>query len=127
VEVQGVSGALELQSAAGAVRVSDVSGALNLRTSLGLIDGRGLRSAHVEAFGSAGGISLSFATAPERVRIENHAGGVSLELPGGPYQINAVTDLGKVRLGVPTSPDSAARIDLRTSMGGIDVRPTVKA
>jgi hypothetical protein len=127
IEAQGLTGTVQLQAAAGSIRIEDLGGSISLRTSAGGVVGRGLSARRAEAYGSAGSIDLAFITTPEYVRVENHAGSIALTLPGGPFDVQATTDVGSARVSVPVEAGASARIEVRTSLGSIDVRPTVAA
>lgn len=110
--------------AAGGIEVDGLTGDLDLRSSSGSVRGSGLGPGTVSAESKAGGVDLTFASAAPEVRAESSAGSVDVRLPVGPaYDVSAETTAGSTRVEVPDQPGAEHRVDARSSAGGVSVVP----
>lgn len=123
ITARGVAGAVRATSSGGSVRLEDVGGPVDLHSSGGSITGTGLRGAEATAESSGGGVRLQFATAPQRVEATSSGGSVDVQLPrvDGGYDVDADVSGGSQSIGVPTDPDSARKIAARSSGGSVRV------
>ncbi|MEJ8282180.1 hypothetical protein [Pseudonocardia spirodelae] len=110
--------------AAGGIEVQGLTGALDLRSSAGEVGGSGLGPGDVRASSSAGGVDLTFAAAAADVTAESTAGEVVVRVPVGPaYEVTAATTAGSTTVQVPDQPGADHRISARSTAGGVSVLP----
>lgn len=126
LSIDGVTGPLDLRTTDGALELRDVTGRLRLVSRDGSVTGVGLRSRDVTADTADGGVDLSFAEPPDRVRAASRDGGVDVVVPddGTAYAVSVDVSDGSQDVTVPTDPDSTHRITVRTSDGSVTVSTT---
>jgi len=112
VTVRDVTGDLNLIDDAGRTELDNVTGALQVRSAAGDIIGHRLGSRHVKLSSSAGLVSVGFGSVPDSVTATSAAGQVRIMLPRtgtgiDGYQVQADTDAG--RRIVSVAEDSAGR------------------
>jgi hypothetical protein len=114
---------LEVTADAGTVDIDDVSGRMQLATSAGRIEGRGL-SGSIEASTDAGSIRLEIAhLSPGRHSVSTSVGSVRLELARNmPVQIDAHATMGSARVDVRSTPGAAAILEVNAELGSVRVR-----
>lgn len=124
IDLESVTGDLDLSSDAGSIEVVDVDGGLlRMDSDAGSIDATGVRSRDVEATSDAGGVHVGFREPPDAVRADSGAGGVEVVLPeGGSYDVEADSDAGGVRIEVPDDPRSSRRVQATSDAGSVTVR-----
>ena len=113
---------LEVSADAGAIDLDDVSGKLELVTSAGRIEGRGL-SGSIEASTDAGSIRLEIAhLSPGRHAVTTSVGSVRLELARDmPVQVSAHATMGSARVDVRSTPGAAAVLEVNAELGSVRV------
>ncbi|MEU7636928.1 MULTISPECIES: DUF4097 family beta strand repeat-containing protein [unclassified Streptomyces] len=110
--------AVKVTTSNGGIDLDGVSGAVDVRSTDGAITGKGLAGTGIRAETSNGGISLT-ATKPQDVRAKTSNGAVSVTVPDDRYQVSAETSNGAKRIGVHNDPAGRYRLDLTTSNGEI--------
>jgi hypothetical protein len=109
---------------AGGIEVQGLTGALDLTSSAGEVSATGAGPGDVRARSSAGAVELTFAAAAADVTAESSAGGVEIRVPVGPaYEVTAETSAGSTEVGVPDQPGADHRITAKSSAGGVSVLP----
>ncbi|AJC57373.1 DUF4097 family beta strand repeat-containing protein [Streptomyces sp. 769] len=114
---------VRLTTSNGEIDLDGVSGAVDVHTSDGAITGKGLAGTGVKAETSNGAIDLT-TTKPQDVRARTTNGAVAVTVPDARYQVSAETDNGAKKIGVHNDPAGRYRLDLNTSNGGIRVGTT---
>jgi hypothetical protein len=118
ITLSGV-GRVDVETSSGAVEI-DGADRVRAHTSNGGITGRGL--GQVDASTSNGRIDLTLAEAAD-VTAQTSNGAITVTVPQSTYAIRTDTTNGDTDLHVPNDPAGAHTLDLRTSNGGITVRP----
>ncbi|WP_224391296.1 DUF4097 family beta strand repeat-containing protein [Pseudonocardia sp. ICBG1293] len=118
------SSSAQVDLRAGGVEVEGLTGALDLRASAGAVTATGVGPGDVQANSGAGAVELTFAEAAADVSAESSAGGVEVRVPIGPaYEVTAEATAGSTEVGVPDQPGADHRITARSSAGGVSVLP----
>ena len=96
IDVDGLSGPLDLDSDNGSVEVRRASGSLRLSTDNGHVEGTDLRSSTVTADSDNGRVTLAFTAAPTTVIATSDNGSVEVVVPddGEAYALDLSTDNG---------------------------------
>lgn len=106
VQVDGLTGTQDHQTAAGSVRAEDV----------------GSEGADVSARSTAGDVEVRLSRPPRTVDVGSTAGNVRLVLPVGPvYRVDARSTVGEVRVDVARDPGAAISIRARSTAGDVTV------
>lgn len=117
----GSLAALDVEVAAGAVRVVGIAADLTLTTDAGAIvlaDHRGDRALLRT---DAGRVEVDARTAPTELDVLVGAGDVEISLPDGDYDVDASTDLGSAATSVRQVDGAAHRVIAHTNVGDVDV------
>jgi DUF4097 and DUF4098 domain-containing protein YvlB len=114
---------LDLDSNDGGIHLVGVSGKVTAHSSAGSVRAEDLRSTTVTASSSAGGVHLSFSTAPTTVDASSSAGSVSVTVPddGTTYAVDAHSSAGTAHVDLATNPKSPNRIKAQSSAGSVRV------
>ncbi|MGA5822040.1 DUF4097 family beta strand repeat-containing protein [Kitasatospora sp. NPDC094028] len=123
VEVSGLTGEVRLDGASGAISLRRVSGPVHAHTVSGMVEGHDLAGSRVDVASVSGAVDLSFAAAPQDVKVSTTSGAVSMYLPkGSHYRVNGRTGSGSssidAALGDPTSPNS---LEADVDSGSLDI------
>lgn len=127
VTATGFAAALKLRSANGRVTVRDSSGALDLSSNNGAINADGISSRQVTADSDNGGVRLSLAAVPDRVKSVSNNGAIEIALPKKPglaYKVETRSGNGSTEVGVPTDDASRHSVTAHSDNGRITVRST---
>lgn len=126
IQVDGVSGDLDLASSGGGVHVSGSRGRLSVRSSGGGISATETLSPTADARSSGGGIRLAFSVPPHQVTASSSGGGVTIQLPHSSdlYRVDIASSGGSSNNEVRTDPTSNRLIHARSSGGGVRVQYT---
>lgn len=116
VVVDIVTGGLRVQGLAGDVQASVSAGGVLLED---------LTSRAVEVDVTTGGAAMSFAEAPDDVRVSTTTGGIGIGLPddGEPWAVRTSVSVGGATVDVPTDDDATRSIEASTTVGGIQIGP----
>jgi hypothetical protein len=122
VTADGLTGGADLQTASGDVGASRLAGPVSLKSSSGDVSGADLDARHVTASTNSGDVSLTFATAPDRVQVLGHSGDMNVVVPpgSGPYDVVTSTNSGSTN-AFPGSRDARRSIEVRTNSGDINL------
>ncbi|MFE7316702.1 DUF4097 family beta strand repeat-containing protein [Streptomyces sp. NPDC057555] len=112
---------VQVTTSNGGIELDGVSGAVDVRTSNGAITGTGLAGRGVTARTTNGGIELT-TTTPQNVRAQTSNGALTVTVPDTGYRVSAETSSGAKRIGVHDDPAGRYRLDLTTSSGEITAR-----
>lgn len=124
VTARGLTGAADVRSSAGRVRVDDHSGPLRAHSSAGGVTVTGLSSDDAEITSSAGGVEVTALTPPASLQASSSAGGVTVTLPDDvAYNVDADSSAGSATVDVATDPASPYRVEVRSSAGNVTVQP----
>ena len=125
VEVERCSGTLDLRSDVGRVTVTDAAGKLDARSEVGRIEVQRF-SGSLAVRSNVGAVDVSLTElAPGSHEVRSGVGHVRVRLPhGAPVHVATRTDVGRVRNAFPPTSAPKATLEIRTSVGGIDVEPT---
>ncbi len=110
--------AVRVTTSNGAIDLDGVSGAVDVRTTDGAITGKGLAGTGIKAETSNGEVTLT-ATKPQDVRAKTSNGAVSVTVPDAPFRVSAQTSNGAKRIAVRNDPAGRYRLDLTTGNGEI--------
>ncbi|MFJ9552375.1 DUF4097 family beta strand repeat-containing protein [Nocardiopsis sp. NPDC101807] len=119
----GFAEPLEIGTDNGRVTVENVSGPLVLRSGNGGLHARGIVSPTLEAHTENGTIDVSFARAPDDVRVSTANGSATVELPEAGYDVSSSSDNGEVVTDVEVAPGSGHVISAETENGDIRLVP----
>ncbi|MDA0646658.1 MULTISPECIES: DUF4097 family beta strand repeat-containing protein [Nonomuraea] len=107
----------------GAVTLRGLSGEVETNSDSGRIEATDLTGKQVVAGTDSGGISLSFAAAPDKVETNSDSGSSVVRVPEGPYDITATTDSGRRRVDAAHDGAAPRKITLRSDSGALEVLP----
>ncbi|WP_433731534.1 hypothetical protein ACQP2Y_22975 [Actinoplanes sp. CA-051413] len=116
--------ALDITAQAGAIKVDGVAGDIRITTEAGAVEGRALTSDAVTVKTELGATSLEFAEAPALISSTSSMGAVDLRVPGTTtYAVDVRMPAGPGSVSVDRDPASAHRIEVRTEVGTVQIRP----
>jgi hypothetical protein len=115
LDLAGVS-SVDVKAERGSITVSDATGDVTMRSSLGSVTGKNLRSGSIVATSSLGAVELDLAE-PGNVDAETSCGAVTVNVPPGSYRVDAQTGVGGSEIGIASDPEGRYRLVLRTSLG----------
>lgn len=116
--------AVVVREQAGRVNISNVNGTLSVDTQAAQVTGSGLRSDTATVTSQAGGVTMTFVTAPHRVDVRTEVGAVQVVLPrGDPYAVDASTTVGATEVTVPVDPNAPRHVTVQTTTGTASVVP----
>lgn len=117
---------VQARSSAGGVQVDGLTGPLDLQSSAGSVQGQNLQSDQVVAQSSAGSVTLQWASDadPQQVDASSSAGSVTVQLPdraGTAYAVDASSSAGSTTVQVRTDPESTRTVRAQSSAGSVTV------
>ena len=121
VRLTDVTGDVGVNGASGSIRLSGVDGDLNLNCASGSIDGTGLSADVVEVDVASGSVELAFDDGIDRMVIDSASGRVTVEVPGGPYRVDTDSSSGDINVNVATDPGADRSISIDTASGDITI------
>lgn len=108
--------------AAGDVTADGLTGALDLETAGGDVQVTGAGPADVRAGSTGGGVDVALARAAPSVTAETTGGDVVVRVPSGrSYDVSTETTAGDEQVDVPTAPGAGNRVSARTTAGDVTV------
>lgn len=110
---------LDVTMTDGSIEVGDLDGDIAAQLETGSFEGFTLRSRHVSFTADAATVDLTFAEAPESVKIELGDGDVTLTVPAGAYRC-ALTGDPEVS-GITCDDAATARLDIDVGAGSLTV------
>ncbi|MGW2562069.1 DUF4097 family beta strand repeat-containing protein [Streptomyces sp. NPDC001514] len=113
-------GPVKVTTSSGRIEMNGVSGSVEVQTSNGRITGRDLGGKRIQAQTSNGAIDLTPAT-PQSVKAMTSNGDITLTVPPATYRVTAVSGSGEMNIDVPNDPSGEYELDLITSNGDITV------
>ncbi len=122
IDVAVLSGAVNLSSAEGDIKLDTMYGPLTLDADKGQIHGINLRSHTAVVTGFDSLVDLDFKLPPDSVKVETHNGDVQMLLPIYTYSVDAQTR-GTKAIGVEQSSTAPRRISVHSVSGDITIRP----
>ncbi len=124
IDVDGLSGPLDLDSDNGSVEVRRASGPLRLSTDNGHVEGTDLRSSTVTADSDNGRVTLAFTAAPTTVVATSDNGSVEVVVPddGEAYALDLSTDNGSQTEDIRIDSASPRTITISTENGDATAR-----
>lgn len=120
VELEDISGRVEVRASSGDIRLADVQGDVVVRTGSGEISGSDLRGRQLTAESGSGDVELAVSEA-ESVRVETGSGDIELTVPPGAYAVKSRTGSGEEEIEVPVDPNARQELLLSTGSGSIRV------
>ncbi|WP_049563030.1 DUF4097 family beta strand repeat-containing protein [Nonomuraea sp. SBT364] len=114
---------VKADSDSGEVTLRGLSGEVTASSDSGDIEATGLTGKQVVAKTDSGGISLAFASAPDKVETVSDSGRSVIRVPQGPYKITAATDSGGKEIGAAHDPSATRSIQVTTDSGDVEVLP----
>lgn len=114
---------VRLDTDGGTVTVRGTAGSVDAGTDGGDIRIEDSSARQVKAHTEGGGVSGTFAAAPDKVDCSSDGGDVDVRLPGGPYAVDAGTKGGEREVTVPTQKSSSHSVKAHTEGGDVRVRP----
>lgn len=134
ISVKGGKGSLEGKTSGGKIEIADFQGPARVSTEGGGINVENM-AGKLDGSTSGGGISASFVSLTDDVRLETAGGGVTVRLPGNSaFELDAATSGGGVSSELPVGGKTqrgklkgpvnggGKMVYLRTSGGGIHVK-----
>ncbi|HEV2809938.1 MAG TPA: DUF4097 family beta strand repeat-containing protein [Acidimicrobiales bacterium] len=123
VEVEGITGMVEVDTSAGGVRLVRTRGPVRVTTSAGNVDAQDVVAEFLDATTGGGRIRMSLAEPPGRLGLRTGAGNIDVALPTalGGYRVDADAAGGKVDIGVVNDPGSSRTIMARSAAGNIRI------
>ncbi len=118
----GLNGALEMHTDAGAITVRHPHGDLSLHSGAGGISLTDAASPKADISTSDGGVDAAFTGTPGAVTIATGAGGVDLRVPAdGGYRITTHSTGSTPQVDLQNSDGAAHTLSVRTADGGIHI------
>ncbi|MFI6206344.1 DUF4097 family beta strand repeat-containing protein [Streptomyces sp. NPDC051041] len=114
-------GEVKVTTSSGRIEMNGVSGAVEVKTSNGRITGEDIKAARIKAETSNGGIDLTPST-PVDVQAKTSNGDITLTMPQAGYRISAESNNGDKNIDVPNDPAGRYELGLKTSNGDITVK-----
>lgn len=126
VVVRGLSGDVHVDNDNGRIELDELSGNITVSNDNGRIVGTAISAPVVEATNENGAILLTFLSPPDSVTARNSNGRIEVEVPDDEvaYDVEMRSNNGDVVNEVRTDRSSDHTIDVSTSNGDIDIRPT---
>lgn len=123
VELDALSGSVEVTTSDNAIHASRLSGDVRLRTSNSSVTADELSASHVEARTSNDAVQLGFMAPPRRVDVHTSNDRVEVVVPDtdDAYRVDLETSNGERVADVRTDPDSDRVIRVRTSNDNVRV------
>ncbi len=118
-DLTGVS-SVDVKSQRGSVKVTDATGDVAIRSTLGSLTGKRLRSGSIVASTTLGSVSLELAE-PGNVDAKTSWGALEVTVPRASYRVDAQTGAGGSDIGVPNDPNGRYRLVLRTDLGKLEL------
>ena len=110
--------AVTVKTNAGVIDISGMAGALNLNTAAGKVTGTDLTSTDVVAASDTGQVQLTFTIPPNNVDARTSAGEVVITVPAGTsYAVDAQTTVGTHQVTVTEDSGSPHKILARATTG----------
>ncbi len=121
ISVTGTGGPVTAESNTGDIRVRQVTGSIRLTTNIGNITGELLNGGRVSGQSDTGDVRLSFAAAPEEIRVHTDIGDVRVRVPDDAttYREPGDVGIGDRTIDVPIDPTSNRIVDLSTNTGDV--------
>ncbi|MEU9045880.1 MULTISPECIES: DUF4097 family beta strand repeat-containing protein [unclassified Kitasatospora] len=126
VQVEGLSGNVDLRLTSGELLLVDTSGDVKAHATSGLIQSADLSARRVEAQTTSGSMELHFAKAPQQVDTRSTSGSLTMTLPkGSRYAFSSDIGSGSGRID-PQLADSGSpnRIHATVTSGSITINPS---
>ncbi|SOB84298.1 DUF4097 family beta strand repeat-containing protein [Streptomyces sp. 1331.2] len=126
VQVEGMSGNVDVRLTSGQLMLVDTSGDVTAHTTSGMIQGTNLSSRRVTAETTSGSMELNFTKPPQQVETRATSGSVNMTLPrGSRYAFTGETGSGSGGID-PQLTDSASpnRIHATVTSGSVSINPS---
>ncbi|MFI2368429.1 DUF4097 family beta strand repeat-containing protein [Streptomyces sp. NPDC018833] len=114
-------GAVKVTTSSGRIEMNGVSGPVEVRTSNGRITGQDIEGRRIQAETSNGAIDLSAVT-PQNVQAKTSNGDITLTVPDAGYKVTTQSNNGDKNIDVTNDPSGEYQLDLTTSNGDIAVK-----
>jgi hypothetical protein len=115
LDLTGVS-TVDVKAERGSITVSGATGDVTMRSSLGSVTGKHLRSGSVVASSSLGAVELEL-DVPANVNAETACGAVTVAVPRGSYRVDALTGMGGAEIGIANDPSGRYHLILHANLG----------
>jgi len=113
---------IEASTSAGDVHASGLTAAAMVHTSTGDVHVTGFRGTDLDVGTHAGDVQVEADAAPRLIHATSSVGDVHIEVPDGvSYRVGTHTSVGDRHVSVPVDPHATHAIEVRTSVGDIDV------
>ncbi|SDD86400.1 DUF4097 family beta strand repeat-containing protein [Glycomyces harbinensis] len=110
----------------GDIRINGVDGAVNAETSVGSVEGLGLRTSELEIETGVGDVNLEFEQVLGDITITSGTGDVVIEVPddGTTYAVRFDSGVGDQHIDIATDPGTTADrvINVNSGVGSLTVR-----
>jgi hypothetical protein len=122
--IEGIDGAVDVDTDRTAIEITDVSGPLRIDNDQGSVRASGLRSPRVVVTTDLGEVRLRFTEPPESVEAGSDQGSVEIVVPEDDtaYRLETSTDQGGIERDIRTDPDGDRAIIASTDQGDIVIR-----
>ncbi|MFJ8624182.1 DUF4097 family beta strand repeat-containing protein [Kitasatospora sp. NPDC093550] len=126
VQVEGLSGNLDVRVTSGELLLADVSGDVSARATSGLVQGKNLHARRVDVQTTSGSTELDFDRPPQQVTTKATSGSVTMTLPrGSRYAFSSDTGSGNGRIDPELADsDSPNHIHATVTSGSISINPS---
>ena len=114
---------LNLTTHDGALRLDGIDGAVTVKAGDGRVQASDLRSSAIDVSGGDGSVSLSWASAPEAVRVSMGDGSIDLSVPAnsGPYAVTKQMGDGHSDITVAQDPKATRSIAVEMGDGSLSI------
>lgn len=125
VDVNGITGRVDVKADSGSVDLRDLTGELGIKVSSGDVNGFGLTGPSATVDASSGNVDLTYSGAPNSLDLSVDSGDVEVTVPAvdGGYRTDVTADSGDVdTAGVQTNSASTRRITIDVDSGNATVK-----
>ncbi|MER6511383.1 DUF4097 family beta strand repeat-containing protein [Nonomuraea sp. NPDC001636] len=112
---------VEVGTGSGNIDLRGLGGPLAVKTGSGDVSATGLTGKEFTGRTGSGDVTLTFANAPDEVRMTSGSGDAKLTLPAEPYDVETTTRSGTTNVTVTADPGAPRKIVARSGSGDIDV------
>lgn len=124
IRLASLAGQVTAHTNAGGIDLNSLSGPIEITNHAGSINGDHISSVRANLATSAGGITVTFSTAPSVVTASATVGPVTLHVPGDrTYAVDARASVGSVKVGVRNDPAAPYAITAHTRTGSVSIQP----
>lgn len=122
-----IKGHLTVVTEGGPLLIHGLTGPLHADTGGGPLEADGVSAVAATVITGGGDARITFAAAPDDVRVSTDGGPATLAVPGGPYAVTANSDGGPQLVGIATDPAAGRSITVTSGGGPLLIEPAGSA